>query len=986
MKQNKIGKTGWILLILAVAVLIVGLIDISSAANDYGCTESGNIVNCTGGTFTGTFITTDKNIIISGATMRTTGFGGGSAVSATWNSSAGNITIISSTIDGYAGSSGGVSSGASATFNLYGGPNGTFIDSTTINAYGGGASCTTNGAGNGGSGTVSFVLTGNLTYTNGVTINSYGSGGCGNGNGNFGAGGNGNFNSFALQTFVLSNRLYVKANGGDAGTGGSSGSGTAQAGDGSATFRDLNITTAIGSNITVDSYGGQASAGHGTQLRGAGNFKFQANQLVNSTFHVNFNQGGNGGGSRTGIWTISNSSDLGVTTNENRYIFRNSTFQGNQGHFVLYELTLLNVTQSSFTPTVNSSADIFRIGNFDSNMALALNYLTSFGAFVVNGTNSFSSLNGAIPINRSLVDYYYPMHKLNTPSSMSAHIPGNISFNITYISEYFTPSNVTFYVWNSTGLYNQTTIAVSGARNSPALSIQILANGNYQWNALLTSTSNLQQLWYGNSNLSFSVGAFVNNETYNSSTYETARETFIANITSTNTIASAIFNYKGTNYTATTTLSGNNTLLTRTIDIPTGAGTNSFYWTITLDDATVLSTPTKTQTVAGINLTICGAAPQNVAYFNFTIKEEGSFNLLNASIESVWTYWLGAGTTNKTYLFSNTTDGQSNYGFCFSPQNRTVYLTGINSYYKSGYDTRTFYFSNTSKTNSSGNIDLYLLSTATSDIVTFTVIDDFLSPLPNAEIRILRWDLVTDTFYLVNTIITDSNGQASSNLRLNDAYYVYMVSYQGTLYLTTEAATQVATTRTLQIFINQQSNLYETFLNVENSLTFDNSTNITTFTYTDPSNSISGGCIIVKELTGVGINVITQSCSTSTASVLAVDLTPYGNGNYVIDGRLSYNTGTQIVYYTANSINVAIGTDQRFLVIGRSAQVISMVFIGTMAMIGVATGSIPLGIILIIASFIILYLLGFSNFTSGFITTMACILVMIALSLQRRYT
>lgn len=753
------------LFLITFAFLVITLTSLSSAANDYGCTESGNIVNCTGGTFTGTFITTDKNIIISGATMRTTGFGGGSAVSATWNSSAGNITIIGSTIDGYGGSSGGVSSGASATFNLYGGPNGTFIDSSTINAYGGGASCATNGAANGGSGNVNFILSGNLTYTSGVTINAYGNGGCGNGNGNFGAGGNGNFNSFAINTFVLTNRLYVKADGGNAGTGGSSGSGTAQAGDGSAIFRDLNITTVAGTNITVDAFGGQASAGHGTQLKGGGRFGLYANQLVNSTFHVNFNAGGSGGGTRVGQWIILNSSD-GITNNLNRYILRNSTFQGGQAQFILSEFTLLGVTQSSFTPIVNSSGDIFRIGNFDSNMALGLNYLNSFGAFVVNGTNSFINLNGAVPVNRSLVDYYYPMHKLISPASMSSHVPGGIIFNTTYISEYFIPSNITFYIYNSTGVFNITTVATSAERANIGLNVSMLQNGNYQWNALLTSLTNLQQWWYGISNYSFSIGAFVNSETYNTSSYETASESFLANVSAGgNTISSARLSYAGVNYTATVTGSNSSYILSRTIDIPLGAGTNNFFWSITLGDGTLINTPTRTQAIGGINLTLCTAAPQNTPFLNFSFKDENTLANVNATTDlATFEYYLGSGGVSRNLLYQNAVQNNS-YTFCFSPINRTLIADVNYQYSGTNYPQRGFTNLYSTLTSSVTQQILYLLSADDGIYVTIQTVNNLGNIISGVEVTLERD--ISGTPTVVGQGVTDAAGSVTFWLNPN---------------------------------------------------------------------------------------------------------------------------------------------------------------------------------------------------------------------------
>lgn len=726
----------------------------------------------------------------------------------------------------------------------------------------------------------------------------------------------------------------------------------------------VNGTNSAGSYVTIQTDQSNANGWGITQANNAGVFGWVSNNVEQ------FN---------TSISVLNNS--------WNRVVFSREGTGANQMRIFVNNNNIRNVT---YTEDLSLTTGSFRIGGPNGGNGVYLDDLRIYNGYAWNATDVNTDFNGGQgqelnPISNITTTLIAPPNNYITINS-------SINFSASIFSQSATNQNITLFVWHSNGtLFNSTTNSIIGVNTTNTTSF-VINNfnviGNYLWNVYSCGTNATATLCaIASSNRSFIFGSSTNTNSFNLSTYETAFESFTTNMTIGSGVLSSVYlYYNNTVYLGTSTsIGGNDYLFSRSIDIPLGAAINNWFWSLRFSNGVNINTSSNTQTVGAINLSACGGAPQNVPYFNFTMKEEGTFNLLNASLESIWSYWLGSGSVNRSMLFSNITDGKSNYGFCFSPQNRTVYITGINNYYKSGYDLRTFYFSNTSKTNSSGNIDLFLLSTATSDVVTFTVVDDFLNPLPNAEIRILRWDLVSDTFYLVNTLITDSSGQASSNLRLNDAFYVYMVSYQGTLYLTTAAAPQIATTRTFQIFLNNQSNVYTVFRNIQKSLVFDNSTNITTLTYTDPSNSISGMCLIVKKSTGVGTQVVTQLCSTSTASVLAIDLTPYGNGAYTIDARASYNTGTSIIYFTIDSLDVTIGVGQGFLTIGRAAQVISMVFIGTMAMIGVATGSIPLGIILVIAAFIVLYLFGFVNFTSGFVTTIVAMLVLISMSLQRRY-
>lgn len=490
--------------------------------------------------------------------------------------------------------------------------------------------------------------------------------------------------------------------------------------------------------------------------------------------------------------------------------------------------------------------------------------------------------------------------------------------------------------------------------------------------------------------LMFTSPVQINNQTYTLTTYETTLENFILNLTYNPSLYSAItanLIYNGTTYAGTKVGTGNNVLFTKSLSMANPIANKSFYWNIRLNNGTgfeYYNSTFKNQTVNLIVLAACNAT-YNKTYFNFTMLEEGTFNLLNSSIEVIWNYGLSNTSQPKILLFSNITDNRSNYGFCFSPSDKPVSITGITNYYKAGYDSRTNYFVNTSKTNATTNTNLYLLSTATSDVMTFTVIDDFLNPVEGAQIQILRWDLISDTFYVVNTIYTDGNGHAGSNIRLNDAFYIYMVSYQGTLYLTTTAAKETSITRTLQIFLQPTIEIYEIFNDISHSLTYNNLTNVFVFTYNDASNTISGGCLKIYQITITSNNLIDSSCSTSPSSVLTSDITAYGNGTFSAQGSAFKTSGSSTVYYALDSLTITKGTAEKFAIIGKAAQAISLVFIGTMAMIGVAAGSIPLGLILIIASFIVVSLIGFVNLSQSFITTMIAIILLIVFSLSRRF-
>ena len=109
--------------------------------------------------------------------------------------------------------------------------------------------------------------------------------------------------------------------------------------------------------------------------------------------------------------------------------------------------------------------------------------------------------------------------------------------------------------------------------------------GNYIWNVYACySNATYSNCSSATNNYSFSVGMSVINATYNSSTFPTARETFllqgIKNIITPSINASLVYN--GTSYPSTVIISGQNVNITNSIDIPSSSfGNVSFYWIIT---------------------------------------------------------------------------------------------------------------------------------------------------------------------------------------------------------------------------------------------------------------------------------------------------------------------------------------------------------------------------------------------------------------------
>lgn len=747
-----------------------------------GCSESATEILCSGGTFSGNFIHTTKNITIISATINGVNVDGGAAGQVILNSTQGNITIFSSTINAQGSSLGAGNPGLGGEFIVLNAPKGFYVTSSTINSYGGGGACNPGNGLPGGSGTFdSTGLIGNSSYS-AVIINSYGGDGCGIGNGNVGNGGSGNYNSYGTgnnATLTVTASSTINSYGGAGAIGGSSGSPIANGGNGVCTLKEYNLVTNGISNLTLNCYGGSVSGSVGTRQGGDGRLSFIGVKTVNASIYAEYS------GACTGGPCSSGGSQLSITphsTNRTRIILRDNSLFNSQGtggsiggsqNANVMEFTLLNNSALLGNQLrINSSSDIFRIGIFNSTgNNPVLNYDESFGIFILNGT---ATVGSGAQLARNFTNYYFPIHKITSPSNNGFATPGDIQFNATYYSEYYTPLNMTFYVWHSNGtLYNQTTVVTNGEINFSSATINITQNGVYLWNARLTSSAMNLQEWWNVSNYTLSIGSTINNQTYASSAYETSTQPFSINLTEGgSSITSGQLVYKSTPYSATVSTVGPNVILSRSIDIPTGVGSQQFYWNLTYASGDSQSTPITTQTVLPINLTICGGS-QNVSYINFTFADENTGASINASTDAgVFNYNIGGGTQNKTLLYQNAAEIPS-YAYCFTPSNLSVNTSVSYQYSATNYPARTF-VEDYILTNTTTNKTLYLLSSSDGLYVTFQTVNNLGTPLTGVQVTASRDISGTET--IVGEGTTDSAGTITFWLNPN---IVHTISASG---------------------------------------------------------------------------------------------------------------------------------------------------------------------------------------------------------------
>ncbi len=483
--------------------------------------------------------------------------------------------------------------------------------------------------------------------------------------------------------------------------------------------------------------------------------------------------------------------------------------------------------------------------------------------------------------------------------------------------------------------YNSTNVSIpctSGVLNTTNFTLQYgIYNATIYAN---DSFGNEESLFF-----SWDYKVFQNNVSYNSVALETAAESFILNITTQGMIipTSTFLNYSNTSYSGIVTLSGNNYLISRTIDIAkvndTGNETFNFLFSV---NGTNITTQYYNQTVGNINFTSCTGTPTNLVY-NFTTYANLS-TVINASLEANFEFSAvtGSGAEVETFDFESIDENKSNFMFCLNSSGINVSTSAIISFYDDGYDRREYLIEDD---NIIGgiykNISLLLELTTVTDIVTVILNDQNYNLLENYLVSVQRWNIGTNTYSTEGMLETNSEGEGIINLELYNVWYRAIVSYNGSIVKVTEPKKLSDVTWPIMVTLGV-TNPYSLFNSISYGVVFDNTTNITTYTWIDAAENVETGCLIIKNKTSLGYDTINSECLNSSSGIINYELS--GDGEYEITGLL-YLIPTYNVSKLTDVLYARLGIPSLTAVVHGATKVLSMVIIGTIAAIGIASGS-----------------------------------------------
>ena len=498
----------------------------------------------------------------------------------------------------------------------------------------------------------------------------------------------------------------------------------------------------------------------------------------------------------------------------------------------------------------------------------------------------------------------------NTTVSSTSNNSFSVNLSMSGTNYSYSWVNNTYYVWFNNGtLFNTTYLnGLSTNLTNFSRTISNFTIGSYLWNSYAcygnTTFSNCS---WATSNNTFTIGSSVNSITYNNNTYETSLEQFIINFTLAEgaQLSLAKLNYNGTNYTISNITSvGNNYILERTINIPLNVNasanqTNTFYVIFTYEGTFIQTSSSYTQNSSFINLVKCGA-PYTIQALNFTFYNEYSQSNINAAtnkttLYSSFKYWLGDGTIYKNYSFQNISSTLNNYQFCIYPYfpNNYTFKTNMDmEFYAEDFRENKYYLRNSTLTNTSNNILLYLLPEeyATKFFLTFK---QGTSAISDATVTVQKYFTGLGMYKTVAILLTDADGKATMWQEV-DKTFKYSIVKNGVLLGTIErvsicSATPCSLTIMTTTAIDSAFEAYDEYyaVNVLSNLSYNKNTNMVTYSFIDVTGLANYFRLEVKQvkLNSAGVTIC-DTTSYSSAGTLSCNLTGY-DGDFFATGYVS---------------------------------------------------------------------------------------------------
>jgi hypothetical protein len=441
---------------------------------------------------------------------------------------------------------------------------------------------------------------------------------------------------------------------------------------------------------------------------------------------------------------------------------------------------------------------------------------------------------------------------------------------------------------------------------------------------------------YGLCNTTTTRNVTISTFDYNATTIETSTESFVWHYFDTAPVfsLSGSFIYNNTAYPITYNCSDYNFLnitnftqcdISSSFDIPlissAGPEINSFYFNVTIFNGYVSyneNSVIKNQSVDKLAATYC---TNGTIALNFTVWDEQNQSKIEPfKFEGTINYYLGTGGAYRTLELNIIDPATTEVDVCIN-QNTTYYIDAIIAYSApaSGlaYPTRNYFYQRHPMSNVTEHILMYLLQGAASTQFILQVQDKNLLPVKGVLVEAQKCYVGNNTTPVAFISRTDANGLTTGNFEVYNALYQFRITnYSNTLLTVTPCSKIIPQTVPYTLLFQLGTGYISPFTDITNataitsSLTFNKSSGITTFSYTDTSGQFNASELVITSMNYSG-NLQPVMCdvydTTLSSGILNCSLTQAGTYNAIAyvyrGGEILYD---QIVF-TVETFSSTVG-------------------------------------------------------------------------------
>jgi hypothetical protein len=210
---------------------------------------------------------------------------------------------------------------------------------------------------------------------------------------------------------------------------------------------------------------------------------------------------------------------------------------------------------------------------------------------------------------------------------------------------------------------------------------------------------------------------------------------------------------------------------------------------------------------------------------------------------------------------------------------------------------RFYYFTLVNRT--TNTLNLYLVNQSLASNVTALVYDENINYLENALIKVLRYDIDTNSYILQEMRATNFEGEATLSLVLNEEFYKYIVEYPtGTTELITSPTYATSTSIEFQLVLAEA--VGATFFNSQQiayTLTYNNATNNFNYVWNDGANAVVSGCMYVYKVTYLSDTLFNSTCINGTSGNILLGAPQVNGTTYKANAYVYYGQNNNDEYY-----------------------------------------------------------------------------------------